>query len=144
MEEAVAATVVDLDRHRLDGARAAALRNDTASQAKLANCCWAIGLLCRGTYVHLFVRCAGAGSYYWSGVRKKHCWLVGGWRLLLEWYEKKILLASWRSSAANGVVVAPVAGWPGILLIFESVCEKTFPVDGLHVPSSILLLVVHA
>jgi len=91
MEEAVAATVVDLDRHRLDGARAAALRNDTASQAKLANCCWAIGLLCRGTHV-----------------------------------------------------VAPVAGWPGILLISESVCEKTFPVDGLHVPSSILLLVVHA
>ena len=42
MEEAVAATVVDLDRHRLDGARAAALRNDTASQA---NCCWAIGFV---------------------------------------------------------------------------------------------------
>jgi len=26
-------------------------------------------------------------------VREKHCWLVGGWRLLLEWCERKILLA---------------------------------------------------
>jgi len=26
-------------------------------------------------------------------VREKHCWLVGGRRLLLEWCERKILLA---------------------------------------------------
>ena len=30
-----------------------------------------------------YVRCAGAGAggWCWSGVRKKYCWLVGGWRL---------------------------------------------------------------
>ena len=38
------------------------------------------------------VRCAGAGGCCWSGVREKHCWLAGGWRLLLEWCERKILL----------------------------------------------------
>ena len=26
-------------------------------------------------------------------MREKHYWLVGGWRLLLEWCERKILLA---------------------------------------------------
>jgi len=39
------------------------------------------------------VRCAGAGGCCWSSVREKHCWLSGGWRLLLEWCERKILLA---------------------------------------------------
>ena len=38
------------------------------------------------------VRCAGAGGCCWSGVREKHCWLVGGWRLLMEWCERKTLL----------------------------------------------------
>ena len=49
------------------------------------------------------VRCAGAGGCCWSGVREKYCWLVGGWRLLLEWCERKTLLVGWRRSAANGV-----------------------------------------
>ena len=40
-----------------------------------------------------FVRCAGAGDCCWNGVRGKHCWLAGGWRLLLEWCERKTLLA---------------------------------------------------
>jgi len=38
------------------------------------------------------VRCAGAGSWCWSGVRGKYCWLAGGWMLVLEWCERKILL----------------------------------------------------
>ena len=42
------------------------------------------------------VRCAGAGGCCWSGVREKHCWLAGGGRLLLEWCERKTLLAGWR------------------------------------------------
>jgi len=25
-------------------------------------------------------------------VREKYCWLIGGWRLLLEWCERKTLL----------------------------------------------------
>ena len=41
------------------------------------------------------VRWAGAGGWCWSGVREKHCWLAGGWRLVLERCEKKTLL-SWR------------------------------------------------
>ena len=35
------------------------------------------------------VRQAGAGAWSWSGVREKHYYLAGGWRL--EWCEKKIL-----------------------------------------------------
>ena len=27
-------------------------------------------------------------------VREKNCWLVGGWRLLLEWCERKILVVA--------------------------------------------------
>jgi len=37
------------------------------------------------------VRQAGAGGWSWSGVREKHCYLTGGWRLELEWCERKIL-----------------------------------------------------
>ena len=37
---------------------------------------------------------AGAGGYCWSGVRKKYCWLAGGWRRLLKWRERKTLLAA--------------------------------------------------
>jgi len=43
------------------------------------------------------VLCAGAGGCCWSGVREKHYWLVGGWRLLLEWCERKTLLAGARA-----------------------------------------------
>jgi len=49
------------------------------------------------------VRCAGAGGCCWSGVREKHYWLAGGWRLLLEWCERKILLAGWRLLEQNRV-----------------------------------------
>ena len=36
------------------------------------------------------VRWAGAGGWCWSGVREKHCWLAGGWRLQLEsWLEEQ-------------------------------------------------------
>jgi len=42
------------------------------------------------------VRCAGAGGWCWSGVRGKYCWLAGGWMLVLEWCERKIMLADWR------------------------------------------------
>ena len=50
-----------------------------------------------------FVRCAGAGGWCWSGVREKYCWLAGGWRLVLELCERKILLADWRNQTANRV-----------------------------------------
>jgi len=46
-----------------------------------------------------------AGAYCWSGVRGKYWWLVGGWMLVLEWCERKILLADWRSSQANRVII---------------------------------------
>ena len=39
------------------------------------------------------VRCAAAGGWCWSGVREKYYWLAGGWRLVLELCERKILLA---------------------------------------------------
>jgi len=35
------------------------------------------------------VRWAGAGG--WSGMREKYCWLAGGWKLMLEQYERKTL-----------------------------------------------------
>ncbi|KAG2586434.1 hypothetical protein PVAP13_5NG039608 [Panicum virgatum] len=38
---------------------------------------------------------AGAGAGGWIGVRKKYCWLAGGWKLVLERCERKILL-DWR------------------------------------------------
>jgi len=44
-----------------------------------------------------------AAAACWSGVREKHCWLAGGWRLLLEWCERKTLLASWRLLEQNRV-----------------------------------------
>ena len=34
---------------------------------------------------------AGAGGWSWSGVREKHCYLAGGWRLELEWCERELL-----------------------------------------------------
>jgi len=37
------------------------------------------------------VRQAGAGDWSWSDVREKYCYLAGGWRLELEWCERKIL-----------------------------------------------------
>jgi len=51
------------------------------------------------------VRCAGAFGWCWSGVRGKYCWLAGGWMLVLEWCERKIMLADWRSSQANRVII---------------------------------------
>jgi len=51
------------------------------------------------------VRCAGAGGWCWSGVREKYCGLAGGWRLVLELCERKILLAGWRNQTANRVYV---------------------------------------
>ena len=45
-------------------------------------------------YIHS-VRWAGAGAGGWSGVREKYCWLPGGWKLVLELGERKILLG-WR------------------------------------------------
>ena len=38
-------------------------------------------------------------------MREKHCWLAGGWRLLLEWYERKTLLAGWGLLEQNRVIV---------------------------------------
>ena len=52
------------------------------------------------------VRCVGAGDCCWSGVREKHCWLAGGWRLLLEWCERKTLLAGAGAEQQNRVFVA--------------------------------------
>ena len=49
------------------------------------------------------VRCTG--GWCWSGVREKYCWLAGGWRLVLELCERKILLAGWRNQTANIVNV---------------------------------------
>jgi len=37
------------------------------------------------------VRQAGAGDWSWSGVKEKHCYLTGGWRLELEEREIKTL-----------------------------------------------------
>jgi len=48
---------------------------------------------------------AGARGSYWSGVREKHCWLVSV-GLLLEWCERKILLAGWRPLEQNRVTMA--------------------------------------
>ena len=50
------------------------------------------------------VRCAG--GWCWSGVRKKYCWLAGGWRLLLELCERKIVLAGWSNQTANRVTTS--------------------------------------
>jgi len=47
------------------------------------------------------VRFAGAGGCCWSGVREKYCWLTGGWRLLLEWCERKTLLAGARAEQGD-------------------------------------------
>jgi hypothetical protein len=33
-----------------------------------------------------------AGSWGWFVVRKKYCWLAGGWWLMLNWCERKALL----------------------------------------------------
>ncbi|XP_039823375.1 uncharacterized protein LOC120685486 [Panicum virgatum] len=49
------------------------------------------------------VRCAGTGGCCWSGVREKYCWLVGGWRLLLEWCERKTMLAGAGAEQPNRV-----------------------------------------
>ena len=37
------------------------------------------------------VRQVGAGGWSWSGVREKHCYLTGSWRLELEGYERDSL-----------------------------------------------------
>jgi len=37
------------------------------------------------------VRQAGAGGWSWCGVREKHCYMAGGWRLELERCEREIL-----------------------------------------------------
>jgi len=37
------------------------------------------------------VRQSGAGGWSWSGVREKHYYLAGGWRLVLEECERGIL-----------------------------------------------------
>jgi len=37
-------------------------------------------------------------------VREKHCWLAGGWRLLLEWCERKTLLAGAGAEQQNRVI----------------------------------------
>jgi len=36
-------------------------------------------------------------------VRKKHCWLAVGWRLLLEWCERKTLLTGAGAEQQNRV-----------------------------------------
>ena len=45
-----------------------------------------------------------AGCWCWSGVREKYCWLAGGWRLVLELCERKMLLAGWRNQTTNRVI----------------------------------------
>ena len=40
----------------------------------------------------------------WSGVRKKHCWLAGSRRLLLEQCERKTLLAAAGAEQVNSVI----------------------------------------
>jgi len=37
------------------------------------------------------VRQAGAGGWSWNSVREKYCYLAGGWRIVLERYEREIL-----------------------------------------------------
>ena len=44
------------------------------------------------------------GGWSWSGVREKYCYLPGGWRLELEWCERKILLGWLELEAGAGVV----------------------------------------
>ena len=52
------------------------------------------GKVYRHSYYHNHsVRWAGAGAGGWSGVREKYCWLAGGWKLVLERYERKTLLS---------------------------------------------------
>jgi len=52
-------------------------------------------LLCILKLEHLVmfhrIRQAGARGWSWSGVREKHCYLAGGWRLELEWCERELL-----------------------------------------------------
>ena len=48
-----------------------------------------------GRYRAHSVRWAGAGPGGWSGVKEKYYWLAGGWKLVLERCERKILLV-WR------------------------------------------------
>ena len=43
-------------------------------------------------------------------MRKKHCWLAGGWRLLPEWCEKKTLLAAAGAAGAENRVTCYVTG----------------------------------
>jgi len=38
-------------------------------------------------------------------VREKHCWLAGGWSLLLEWCERKTLLAGAGAEQQNRVIL---------------------------------------
>jgi len=43
-----------------------------------------------------------------AGVREKHCWLVGSWRLLLEWCERKTVgcLEQQRSERGENLLLA--------------------------------------
>ena len=41
-------------------------------------------------------------------MREKYCCLAGGWRLLLEWYERKTLLAGAGAEQQNRVIVANI------------------------------------
>ena len=55
------------------------------------------------------VRWAGAGGWCWSGVREKHYWLAGGWRLVLERYERKTLL-NWRLVELPNTIIMVLIG----------------------------------
>ena len=45
-------------------------------------------------------------------MREKHCWLAGDWRLLLEWCERKILLAGAGAEQHNMVIHMNLVGPP--------------------------------
>jgi len=53
----------------------------------------------------MFAVLVGAVGCCWSGVKEKHCWLAGGWRLLLEWCERKTLLTGAGAEQQNRVIV---------------------------------------
>ena len=53
-------------------------------------------------------------------MREKYCWLAGGWRLVLELCERKILLAGWRNQTANkSLSVLGVGGRAGRAVSFS-------------------------
>jgi hypothetical protein len=54
-----------------------------------------------------YICCVQAGGWGWFIVREKYCWLAGGWWLVLNWCERKALLAGWCQPAEQGRSLQP-------------------------------------